>query len=66
MEDSDRGKLAVLVVLVVLVLLLAGASWLGLRVLDRLDGIVVAAVVATAIGLFINFEDPARALIFWN
>lgn len=35
-------------------------------VLDRLDGIVVAAVMAAVIGLSINGDDPARALIFWN
>ena len=58
MEDSDRGKLAVLVVLVVLVLLLAGASWLGLRVLDRLDGI--EGRIADLSSQTIEAKDEAR------
>lgn len=34
--------------------------------LDRLDGIVVAAITAAAMGFCINVHEPARALLFWN
>ncbi|MGI9408883.1 MAG: phosphatidate cytidylyltransferase [Hyphomicrobiaceae bacterium] len=34
-------------------------------VMDRLDGVVLAAPVGLAIGLMINYQSPARALIFW-
>ena len=34
-------------------------------VMDRLDGVVLAAPVGLAIGSMINYQSPARALIFW-
>jgi phosphatidate cytidylyltransferase len=34
--------------------------------LDRVDGIVFAAVAAAIVGLLVNAQVPARALLFWS
>ena len=34
--------------------------------LDRVDGLVLAAVVAAAVAILINVHAPARALLLWR
>jgi phosphatidate cytidylyltransferase len=34
--------------------------------MDRVDGLVFAAIVAALFGLIVNVHDPARALLLWN
>jgi phosphatidate cytidylyltransferase len=34
--------------------------------MDRVDGLVFAAVLAALFGLVVNVHDPARALLMWH
>jgi phosphatidate cytidylyltransferase len=34
--------------------------------LDRVDGVVFAAVFAALLALVLNMQEPARAVLFWG